>query len=180
MSLDDPAKRREERRMQARRDASAMTDERRRKLIEEDQRDKPLMGGFDAVSLPIEADPGPAAFVESERNDWLFPIGSGKTAAAGVLPQQLNVGGWVYLRCDNRLAARARFTGAAWQADRTEHIPSGDIFKSRGPGYVLNVDPSSWEYVDIPIGDREMGNGYRYYDVDEHDGTVTFRTVSGE
>lgn len=175
--VEDPSKRRDERRERARSAAAEMGDARRRELGAADRREISLRGGFDGVSVPIEADPGPRAFVESPRNDFLLPVGSGKTIGEGVLPQRLNLGGWIYLRCDQRLAARVRFRGAFWMTRRIEHLPSGDRFEDRGPGHGLVVDPATWEYVDIPISDREMGNGYRYYSVDP-DGSVEFHTVS--
>jgi hypothetical protein len=137
-----------------------------------------LKGGFDAVSLPVEAGPGVKAFIGSDRNDWLFPVGSGKTEGAeGVCPQRLNTPGWIFLRTEQRLQARVKFVGVDYAQARREHIASDDgVHHDRGAGYLLRVDPSTWERIDIPISVRQSGNGYRYYDVTT-DGTVIFRTV---
>jgi len=140
-----------------------------------------LEGGFDGVSLPIEAEPGVNAFVLSERNRWLFPVGSGKAfGAEGSLPRRLNTPGWIFLRAEHELRARVRFVGARRQQIRQEHIASDDgVCHDRGPGYVLEVDPTTWKVLDQPIllSAAEQGNGYRYYDVNDDGLEPTFRTV---
>lgn len=140
-----------------------------------------LDGGFDGVSLPVESSPGVEAFVQSDRNGWLFPVGSGKTfGAEGSLPRRLNTPGWIFLRSDHELRARVRFLGVERRQVRLEHIASDDgVFHDRGPGFVLAVDASSWTVLTqpIPLSAAEQGNGYRYYDVSADGSSVTFRMV---
>lgn len=183
MSEIDPWKLREERRMRARRDALDMTDDRRRELLAKESRPVASTGMMDAVSLPIYAEFGPAPFMESPNNDWLFPVGSGRSRGSndGSLPRQLAVGGWIYLRADERLVARARFLGVERREVRVEHIPSeGGEFEDAGPGYVLVVDPASWKELDIPLADpvTETGNGYRYYRIGPDGVPVFTRAVT--
>ncbi len=68
------------------------------------------------------------------RTDWL--VGHG-------YPHHLRPRGWVYLRYEDRLAARVRVVDMAWREERpvlTGEDPSGKGF---GPGLVVEVDPET-------------------------------------
>jgi hypothetical protein len=130
---------------------------------------KPWVGSMGAVSMPIVGEHGPEPFMTGDGNDWLFPLGAGSTRTGydGVMPRRLGIGGWIYLRANHCLVARARFRGVERRDHRVEHIASpGGVREDRGAGAVLAVDPESWETVDIPLSaSGEEGQGYRYYTI---------------
>jgi hypothetical protein len=119
---------------------------------------------------PIYEEHGRGPFMTGPSNDFLLPIGAGRTNGVGVMPQQLRQGGWVFLRAGRKIVARARFIGFEQRESRVEHVPSATGYEDRGPGLVLAVDPATWEdRADRLESDREPGNGYRYYMIDgEH------------
>jgi hypothetical protein len=185
----DPEDRKEERRAEAKRLAGEITPERLEELREAypsvsplgktRRAPRPWSGTRDAVSMPIQSDYKADPFMKGDSNDFLFPVGAGKTEQVdGSVPRQLRIGGWIYLRADSKLVARACFIGVEQRPSRREHIASPEGRLDRGPGQVLAVDPNSWEKVDVDLtSTSEMGNGYRYYDVTD-DGPV-FAPVSG-
>lgn len=92
-----------------------------------------------------------------EGTDWL--------AALSGYPHDLRPGGWLYLRFEERLAARVRVRAMAWRDERpvrTGDDATGDGF---GPGLVFDVDPAAWEPFDQPLGEdaERMRQGYRYH-----------------
>jgi hypothetical protein len=88
--------------------------------------------------------------------DWLLAYG---------YPHDLRKHGWVYLRVANRLAARVKVRRMAWREVRSwRSAPAAGTDHNPGPGMVFEVDPDTWEEVDIPLGelaDRQR-QGYRY------------------
>jgi hypothetical protein len=91
------------------------------------------------------------------RTDWL--------AASHGYPQDLRPGGWVYLRCDGKYAARVRVVGLEWREQRpfrTGDVGSGEGF---GPGLVLLVDKGTWAEFGQHLGDDadNVRQGYRYH-----------------
>jgi hypothetical protein len=121
----------------------------------------PLSGSKD-ISIPMHA-------VEPYLgSDWLITQG---------YPHDLRPGGWVYLRVDERLAARVRAVGMRWRDDRPWR--TGDEPGTFGPGLVFAVDPTSWERFDQQLGDdaERMRQGYRYH-LTERGGMVHHFMVS--
>lgn len=112
---------------------------------------EPLHGTKD-LSMPMYAiEP----YLEA-RTDWLVAQG---------YPHDLRPGGWVYLRCGDRYAARARVVAMDWLDDRpwrTGEVGAGNTF---GPGLVFRSDPDSWEPFDQPFGDDAdyLHQRYRYH-----------------
>lgn len=110
------------------------------------------LSGSKDVSVPVHA-------VEpylGTRTDWLTAHG---------YPHDLRPRGWIYLRCDESLAARVRAVGVRWKDDRpvrTGEDPRGEGF---GPGLVFEVDPGTWEQFDQALGEaaQRMRQGYRYH-----------------
>ena len=115
----------------------------------------PLSGSKD-ISIPMHAT---EPYLGS---DWLVTQG---------YPHDLRAGGWVYLRVDERLTARARVLSMKWRDDRPWR--TGDEPGTFGPGLVFSVDPTTWELFDQDLGvDAErMRQGYRYHLTDRA-GTV--------
>jgi hypothetical protein len=108
----------------------------------------PLIGNKD-VSVPVyDID----AHTSGDGNDWLF--------AENGFPWDLRPGGWVYLRNEGRLGARARVEGIGFRTERRYHTGSGDA----GPGPTIEVDPATWETVDVDLGElaESQRQGYRY------------------
>jgi hypothetical protein len=140
--------------------------------------ERPLVDGTaDAVSRPIEEGTDLDAFMRGRGAGYVLPVGSGKNrdGTRGSVPRKLRKGGYIYLRTGSRLVARARFIKVHWQTRRVEHLPSPTGYENAGPGYVLLVDPSSWEHVSHPLSPSETGNGYRYY-IETDDGPVFVRS----
>lgn len=111
---------------------------------------RPLSGNKD-VSIPVfDIEP----YVEPGTS-WLIAQG---------YPHDLRSGGWVYLRCNDRHAARVRARGIAWREERPWRTGDTDDPEGAGPGLVFNVDPSSWERVDISFhrDPGDMRSGFRY------------------
>jgi hypothetical protein len=119
----------------------------------------PLAGDKD-VSMPVHAlDP-----YLGEATDWM--------PAVGGYPHGLRSGGWLYLRCDERLGARVRVPTMRWRHERpwrTGDDPGDN--RGWGAGLVFGVDPSTWEAFDQALGeDAEwMRQGYRYHRTDAAD-----------
>lgn len=91
-----------------------------------------------------------------DRTDWLVAHG---------YPHDLRPHGRVYLRCDDRLAARVRAVRMAWREERpyrTGEVGTGSDF---GPGMVFEVDPDTQEPFNQPLGQdaERMRQGYRYH-----------------
>jgi hypothetical protein len=110
----------------------------------------PLTGNKD-LSFPVFSI---EAHVEGPGNDWLI----GELG----FPTQLRAGGWVYLRHDGRLGARARVTGIGFREDRPQH--TGDTAVNWGPGPTIEIDPSTWEPFDHDLEElaESQRQGYRY------------------
>ncbi len=91
-----------------------------------------------------------------ERTDWL--VGHG-------YPHDLRPRGWVYLRYEDRLAARVRAVGMGWREDRPVRTGEDPGGKGFGPGLVFEVDPETWQRFDQPLGEDAgwMHQGYRYH-----------------
>ena len=99
-----------------------------------------------------------------EATDWM--------PAVGGYPHGLRSGGWLYLRCDERLGARVRVPTMRWRHERpwrTGDDPGDN--RGWGAGLVFGVDPSTWEAFDQALGeDAEwMRQGYRYHRTDAAD-----------
>lgn len=111
----------------------------------------PLSGTKD-VSVPEHSlDPYLGA-----KTDWLVSQG---------YPSDLRPRGWIYLRCDDRLAARVRAVGMGWRDERPVRHGEDPSGKGFGPGLVFVVDPETWEPFDQALGDDadRMRQGYRYH-----------------
>lgn len=95
-----------------------------------------------------------------ERTDWM-PAVSG-------YPHDFRAGGWLYLRCDERLAARVRVPTMAWRAERPWRTGDNPDNEGWGPGLVFAVDPGTWEPFDQDLGEdaERMRQGYRYHRTD--------------
>ena len=123
----------------------------------ENDKISPLGGEFD-MSMPVDAiEP----FIGA---DWL---------PAHAFPHYLRRSGWVYLRCDGRLAARVKVSKVVWRTERK--VPSIDAFEDQGPGMALQIDPRTWDDgVDIDLGPlaEQQQRGYRYLRTND-DETVT-------
>ncbi len=110
------------------------------------------LSGSKDVSIPMYSlDPYLGA-----RTDWLVAHG---------YPHDLQRRGWVYLRFEDRLAARVRARGMRWREERPVRngaVSSGDGF---GPGLVFDVDPDTWEPFDQGLGEdaERMRQGFRYH-----------------
>ena len=178
----DPSKTREQRRKDAKARAAAMKPEQVDELRAQHVGKQPttsgsrkqsgasalIYGTMDVVSMPIYDEWGPEPFMTGPSNDFLFPIGAGQSFNTnGALPRQLRQGGWVYLRAGNNLVARVQYLGAERRERRIEHVPSPDGHEDRGAGWVLAVDPATWERCTVRLeSPSESGNGYRYYMLD--------------
>ena len=98
-------------------------------------------------------------------------VGS-ETLPARAFPHYLRRAGWVYLRSEDRLAARVKATRVVWQDERDDLVdPDRDL----GAGIAIEVDPRTWDDdVDIELGElaERMRDGYRYLKTNDDD-TVT-------
>lgn len=117
----------------------------------------PLGGELD-MSIPVDA---PEPFLGSE---WL---------PAHAFPHYLRRSGWIYLRTDDRLAARVKAQKVVWSSERK--VPTADAYEDCGPGMVIKVDTKTWDdTIDVELGahaERQQ-HGYRYLRSND-DGTVT-------
>lgn len=111
------------------------------------------LGGTKDVSIPMYA---LEAYL-GERTDWL--------AALNGYPHDLRPGGWVYLRFEERLAARVRVQAMTWRDERPVRTGDDATDDGFGAGLVFEVDPATWEPFDQPLGDdaERMRQGYRYH-----------------
>lgn len=97
-----------------------------------------------------------------ERTSWLI--------AGNGFPSDLRSGGWIYLRCDERLGARVRAVAMIWREQRDartgEDPPGNNYF---GSGLAFAVDPNTWEPFDQDLGEdaERMRQGYRYHLTDK-------------
>jgi hypothetical protein len=109
----------------------------------------PLPGNKDLSCAVFEI----AAHVDGPGNDWIVAKG---------FPAQLRPGGWIYLRHDGSLGARARVTGIGFRENRPQH--TGDTTENWGPGPTIEIDASTWERIDSPLGELadSQRQGYRY------------------
>lgn len=117
------------------------------------------LAGDKDVSMPVHAlEPYLGA-----RTDWM--------PAMNGYPHGLRSGGWLYLRCDARLAARVRVPLMAWRDERPWRTGDNPDNQGWGAGLVFAVDPASWKPFDQDLGeDAEwMRQGYRYHWTDEFD-----------
>lgn len=110
------------------------------------------LGGSKDISIPMYAlDPYLGA-----RTDWLVAQG---------YPHDLHRRDWVYLRLEDRLAARVRARGMRWREERP--VRNGDDLSGDGfgPGLVFDVDPDTWEPFNQALGEdaERMRQGYRYH-----------------
>jgi hypothetical protein len=108
-----------------------------------------LVGDKD-VSVPVYDF---VAHAQGPENEWLL--------AESGFPWDLRQGGWIYLRHDGRLGARARVKGIEFREKRVQHTGNPiDL----GPGPAIAVDAATWEFVDIDLGDlaESQRQGYRY------------------
>lgn len=119
----------------------------------------PLQGDKD-VSVAVHSF---GEHITGEGNDWLFPEGGG-------FPWELRAGGWIYLRGGGRLGARARVRGIGFRTVREQH--TGEPY-DMGPGPTIEVDPATWETVDIDLGElaERQRQGYRYL-ITARDGSI--------
>ena len=94
-----------------------------------------------------------AAHVDGPGNDWIVAKG---------FPAQLRAGGWIYLRHGGSLGAKARVKGIGFREDRPHH--TGDTSENWGPGPTIEIDASTWEPLDISLGElaESQRQGYRY------------------
>ncbi len=90
------------------------------------------------------------------KTDWLVSQG---------YPHDLRPRGWLYLRYQERLAARVRAVGMGWREERPVRTGEDPGGKGFGPGLVFEVDPETWEPFEQALGkDAErMHQGYRYH-----------------
>jgi hypothetical protein len=111
------------------------------------------LSGSKDVSMPVHA-LGPYL---GDRTDWM--------PAMNGYPHDLRAGGWLYLRCDERLAARARVSAMAWRAERPWRTGDNPNNEGWGPGLVFAVDQATWEPFDQHLGEdaERMRQGYRYH-----------------
>jgi hypothetical protein len=117
----------------------------------------PLGGEYD-MSIPVDA---------SE------PLLGAEWLPAHAFPHYLRRAGWIYLRCEGRLAARVKAQKVKWLSERK--VPTTDAYVNKGPGMVIKVDPRTWDdSIDIDLGAhaQRQRHGYRYLRTNE-DGTVT-------
>jgi hypothetical protein len=117
----------------------------------------PLSGSKD-VSMPVhEREP-----YLDQRTDWM-PAISG-------YPHDFRSGGWLYLRCDGRLIARARVGAMRWRDERPWRTGDNPDNEGFGPGLAFEVDPTSWEPFDQALGEdaERMRQGYRYHRTDRN------------
>ncbi len=93
------------------------------------------------------------AHMKGPGNDWLFALSG--------LPRQLRAGGWVYLRSDGHLGARARVTGIGFREERVQQTGEPE---DQGPGATIELDASTWEKTDHDLGElaSSQRKGYRY------------------
>jgi hypothetical protein len=135
---------------------------------------------LDCMAMPQPVAPRPKARAKATKspmteNDLIAPLGGSldisipvDTAddlvgsswiAAHAFPHDLRRSGWVYLRCEGSLTAKAKAKKVEWRNERA--VGETDA----GPGMVITVDPESWDAsVDIPLGhlaSRQI-KGYRY------------------
>lgn len=87
------------------------------------------------------------------QTEWI--VGSGH-------PTDLRAGGWVYLRSEGRLWARARARRSEFREERRAR--TGEVGSDFGPGVVIIVYPETWEACDYDLGDvaDSQHQGYRY------------------
>lgn len=111
----------------------------------------PALTGNKDISYPVhDID----AHVDGPGRDWLL--------GEHGFPKELRNGGWVYLRHDGRLSARARIRGIGFRNSRPPH--TGDSHEDFGPGPTLELDPNTWQRVDHDLGElaESQRQGYRY------------------
>ena len=110
----------------------------------------PQLCGDRDLSTPVhEVDP----HVLGPGNGWLFGDQG--------FPKHLRPGGWVYLRHDGMLGARARVRGIGFRVERRLHTGDPDDL---GPGPTIELDAETWEFVAIDLGELadHQRQGYRY------------------
>lgn len=110
------------------------------------------LSGTKDVSVPVHAvDP-----YLGTRTDWLTAHG---------YPHDLRRRGWIYLQCDERLAARVRAVGVRWQDSRPVRTGEDPSDVGFGSGLVFEVDSGTWEPFDQALGEDagRMRQGYRYH-----------------
>ncbi|MEM8924504.1 MAG: hypothetical protein AAGD35_13465 [Actinomycetota bacterium] len=119
----------------------------------------PLGGELD-MSMPVEV-------VEPLiGSDWL---------TARTFPHYLRRSGWIYLRSEGRLHARVKAVKMVWRAERK--VPTDGPYEDLGPGLAIQVDPRTWDSLDIDLGVHAASqeHGYRYLKTNEDDTVTHYR-----
>jgi hypothetical protein len=147
---------------------------------------------LDCMALPQKVAPRPKPRAKATKspmteNDLIAPLGGSLDVSipvatpdvvvgsawvtAHAFPHDLRRSGWVYLRCEGVLQAKAKAKKVEWRNQR----PVGEA--DPGPGMVIMVDPDSWNSdIDIPLGwlaERQI-KGYRYLKTDEDGGVIHY------
>lgn len=102
-------------------------------------------------------------------NDWMLALGG--------FPHHLRTGGYLYLRTEGSLRARARVQRMEWREGRLRPWRTGDGAETganAGDGWVFRVDPATWQKVEFPLDDlaASQRSGYRYLITSDDGSTV--------
>lgn len=110
--------------------------------------------------------------VEGPGNDWLLASGQG-------FPQHLQPNGWVYLKSNGRLGARARALRVEYRENLVEHTPDDDATHAAiRTAAVIALDSTTWERLDAPAHPAHQ-QGYRYVTTD-HDADTVTHLINGQ
>lgn len=104
-------------------------------------------------------------------NDWMLALSG--------FPHHLRSGGYLYLRTEGSLRARARVQRMEWREGHLRPWRTGDGAETganAGDGWVFRIDPTTWQLVEFPLDDLapSQRSGYRYLITSEDGSTVRY------